>query len=69
MSTKKQLYTIKGFCEQHSCSRSWIYLMWSKGLGPAVTKIGVKKFISAEAAHAWRNGLPIGSTGSTVGGA
>jgi hypothetical protein len=47
-------FTIDEFCTAHRISRSGLYKMWARGIGPRVKRIGVKVLITAEAAAEWR---------------
>jgi hypothetical protein len=51
------LYTVLGFCEVHHICRSTLYGLWDKGQGPAVVRVGRRRFITGKAAQAWRQQL------------
>lgn len=52
-----RLLSIPDFCRAHSISRGMLYKLLGQGEGPATVKVGRRTLISAEAAHAWRQGL------------
>lgn len=57
MTVQKQSFSIKEFCEQHTISRSFFYVLLEKGEAPRVMKVGRRTLISAEAAAEWRKSM------------
>jgi hypothetical protein len=47
-------YSISGFCDAHSISRSKFYDLMRQGLGPRLMDVDGAKRITAEAAADWR---------------
>jgi hypothetical protein len=47
-------FTIAEFCEAHRISRSALYKMWARGIGPRIMRAGSKVLVSVEAAGEWR---------------
>jgi hypothetical protein len=47
-------FTVVEFCACHGISRSKLYQLWQKNIGPRVMRIGGKILISVEAAADWR---------------
>ena len=45
--------TVKQFCQRHNISRSAIYKLWGRGIGPDVLRIGGKIWISDAAEARW----------------
>jgi predicted DNA-binding transcriptional regulator AlpA len=54
MDTDKDAFAIDEFCKRHSISRSYLYILWSRGDGPRFMQIGARRLISREAARDWR---------------
>jgi hypothetical protein len=48
------LYTIAKFCQTHTISRSGLYALWRRGIGPKVIRLGRSVKITREAAVQWR---------------
>jgi hypothetical protein len=51
------LYTVLLFCRVHFLSRSKLYELWDEGQGPAVVRVGRRRYITGKAAQAWRQKL------------
>jgi hypothetical protein len=51
---ERATYTISEFCLTHRLSRSALYKMWERGVGPRYLRTGKKVLISVEAAADWR---------------
>ena len=49
-------YSINEFCKRHSIGRSSFYAALKAGDAPEIYKLGVRTYISKEAAAAWRAG-------------
>lgn len=54
MNQKKLVLSIRDFCAQHQISRNHLYMLWSRGDGPVVMRVGRRRLITAEAAAEWR---------------
>jgi hypothetical protein len=48
------VFTIASFCSAHSLSESMFFKMRETGIGPREMRVGVRVFITFEAAAAWR---------------
>jgi hypothetical protein len=48
------MFSIKSFCVAHQLSESFFHDLRKRGLGPRLTMIGARVFITHEAAAAWR---------------
>ena len=57
MTSPKQSFSIKEFCELHAISRSFFYVLREKGEAPRLMKVGRRTLISAEAAAEWRKNM------------
>jgi predicted DNA-binding transcriptional regulator AlpA len=57
MGSQKHSFSIKEFCELHTISRSFFYLLREKGEAPRLMKVGRRTLISAEAAAEWRKSM------------
>lgn len=55
--SQKHSFSIKEFCELHTISRSFFYLLREKGEAPRLMKVGRRTLISAEAAAEWRKSM------------
>jgi hypothetical protein len=54
--SSRDLHTVDEFLELNGgFSRAFFYVLLKKGLGPRLTKIGKRTFISREAALEWRH--------------
>jgi hypothetical protein len=51
---QKAACDISEFCQQHSISKAFLYMLWRRGDGPSYMLVGHKRLISAEAGAAWR---------------
>src|SRR5690348_15506756 len=50
----RAMFSVAEFCTTHAISRSTLYQMVAFGHGPALSKVGRRTLISAEAAERWR---------------
>jgi hypothetical protein len=48
------VYSIAEFCRAHRLSRSFFYILAKRGEAPAVMAVGKRRFVSEDAAKAWR---------------
>ena len=51
------------FCRKHQVSRTKLYEMWGKGLGPRFFYVGNQRRISDEAAAEWRRSREAAAAG------
>jgi hypothetical protein len=52
--TAPLVFTVDEFVDAHRISRTHLYKLWRKGLGPRFKLVGAKRLITTEAAAAWR---------------
>jgi predicted DNA-binding transcriptional regulator AlpA len=50
----REAYSIEEFCLAHGFSRATFYNLLADGKGPAVMRVGKRRFVSREAAAEWR---------------
>jgi hypothetical protein len=50
----RAVYSIREFCRAHGISEAMYFKLKSQGLGPREMEVGSRRFISFEAAAAWR---------------
>jgi hypothetical protein len=51
--------SVNGFCAKNRTSRTKLYDLWSKGLGPRFFYVGNQRRISDEAAAEWRRSMEL----------
>ena len=56
-----QAFTINEFCAAHRISRPQFYILERKGQGPQTYKFERRRYISREAAEAWRRRMEMES--------
>lgn len=54
-------FSVDQFCVMYGVSRTFVYSMWKRGIGPRAMKVGRRTLISAEAAADWRSKLEGGA--------
>ena len=52
--TAQLVFTVNEFCDAHRISRTHLYSLWRKGIGPRFKLVGEKRLITVEAAADWR---------------
>jgi hypothetical protein len=67
MGSQKHSFSIKEFCELHTISRSFFYLLREKGEATRLMKVGRRTLISAEAAAEWRKSMEHTVTKQRIG--
>ena len=50
-------WTVNELCFQANISRSFVYELWAKGLGPPFIFLGRRRLISVESARQWLRDL------------
>ena len=56
-------FSIPEFCARHNISRSYLYELWKRNLGPKAMQLGGRRLISVEAAADWRHRMETGKGG------
>jgi len=60
-------FTVKQFCADHDISRTRYYLLKREGRGPRTYRVGMREYVSAEAAAEWRKRMEQASIDSASG--
>jgi predicted DNA-binding transcriptional regulator AlpA len=62
----RDAYSIEEFCRAHGFSRATFYNLLAAGQGPAVMRVGSRRFVSREAAAEWRRKMEAPSQAQAV---
>jgi hypothetical protein len=65
-TTPTEMFSISSFCAAHGISESFFHKLRGQGLGPRLTMLGARVFITHESAAAWRAEREAATTTTTT---